>query len=103
MTQLHRVADRSAVSSGKSLCVQVDGRSIALFELDGTVLALDDTCTHAGGPLSEGEVEEGGVVCPWHGAKFDLRTGAALGPPASSPVKSYPVRIQGQEIWVELD
>jgi 3-phenylpropionate/trans-cinnamate dioxygenase ferredoxin subunit len=103
MGKLHKIADRSALAPDKPLCVQVEGRPIALFDLAGNCYAIDDTCTHAGGPLSEGEVEDGAVVCPWHGARFDLRSGAVLAPPAGSAVRSYPVKIQGREVWVEVD
>lgn len=103
MGKLTRVADRSALSPGRPICVQVEGRSIAIFDLGGSCRAVDDECTHAGGNLSEGEVEDGVVTCPWHGARFDLATGEVLSPPAGSPVKSYPVKIEGQAIWLEVD
>jgi len=63
--------------------------------------ALSDTCTHRRGPLSEGTVEGAEVTCPWHGAKFDVRTGAVLGPPAGQAVKTYPVRVTGPDIEIE--
>ena len=103
MGKVQQVADRSEVSPGRPLCVKVDGRSIAIFDLGGTCLAVDDECTHAGGNLSEGVVENGIVTCPWHGARFDLATGAVLTGPAGSPVKSYPVRIEGSGIWLDVD
>ena len=98
-----KVADRSALAPGKPLSVEVEGRTIALFDVDGTLRAIDDTCTHAGASLAEGEVEDGTVVCPWHGARFDLTTGEVRCPPAGRPVRAYPVALRGQEIWVELD
>ena len=60
------------------------------------------TCTHRGGPLSEGEVEGHVVTCPWHGAKFDITSGEVLGPPAPAGVASYPTRVNGSDIEVEL-
>ena len=102
MGKFQQVAERSAVSPGKPLCVHVDGRAIAIFDLGGTCRAVDDECTHAGGSLSEGEVEGGIVTCPWHGARFDLSTGAVLSGPAGSPVRSYPVRIEGSGIWLDV-
>jgi nitrite reductase/ring-hydroxylating ferredoxin subunit len=85
-------------------CIEVDGEKIALFKVGRAFYALSDTCTHRGGPLSEGEVEgaEAEVTCPWHGAKFDLRTGAVVGPPAKTGVKSYPVKVMGSNIEIEL-
>ena len=105
MGTLHKAAERSALTPGRPICVQVAGRAIALFDLGGpdACRAVDDECTHAGGNLSEGEVEEGVVTCPWHGARFDLTTGEVLSGPAERPVRSYPVRIQGAEIWLEID
>lgn len=97
------VGERSSVSPGRPLCVQVDGRSIAIFDVGGACLAVDDECTHAGGNLSEGEVDGSVVTCPWHGARFELSTGAVLAGPAGSAVKSYPVRIEGSAIWLEVD
>ena len=82
--------------------VEVEGQKIALFRVNGAFYALSDTCTHRGGPLSEGTVEATEVTCPWHGAKFDIRTGAVLGPPAPQAVKSYPVRVTGADVEIEV-
>jgi nitrite reductase/ring-hydroxylating ferredoxin subunit len=71
----------------------VEGQKIALFRVGEAFHALSDTCTHRGGPLSEGTVEGAEVTCPWHGARFDIKTGAVLGPPAGREVRSYPVRV----------
>jgi len=101
--RLTKLVSRTDVTAGKPACLKVEGRSIALFEVEGAYLAIDDECTHAGGPLSEGEVVGGCVVCPWHGARFDLRTGAVLEAPAEQPVRSYPVSLQGGDLWIELD
>ena len=83
-------------------CIEVEGEKVALFKSQDAFCALSDTCTHRGGPLSEGDVEGTEVTCPWHGAKFDLRTGAVLGPPARTGVKSYAVRVTGRDIEVEI-
>jgi 3-phenylpropionate/trans-cinnamate dioxygenase ferredoxin subunit len=80
----------------------VEGQNIALFRVHGGFYALSDTCTHRRGPLSEGTVEGREVTCPWHGAKFDVRTGAVLGPPAGQAVKTYPVRVTGTDIEIEV-
>jgi nitrite reductase/ring-hydroxylating ferredoxin subunit len=73
-----------------------------MFNRDGRYHAIDDACNHRGGPLSEGQVEEEAVVCPWHGAKLSIITGALLGPPGRGPVRSYPTRVNGQDVEVEL-
>ena len=68
----------------------------------GRYYAIDDTCTHRGGPLSEGEVDGTTVTCPWHGARFDVRNGTVLNPPAAKGVCSYSVRVDGNDIKVEV-
>ncbi len=70
--------------------------------MDGGFYALSDTCTHRRGPLSEGTVEGHRGDLPWHGANFDIRTGAVLGPPAGQAVNSYPVRVTGANIEIEV-
>ena len=84
------------------MLVYVDGRPVALFKVAGTYYALDDTCTHSGGPLSEGFLENGLVECPWHGARFELATGRVVRPPAVQDVQRYPTRLDDSEILVEV-
>ncbi len=93
-----KVADLKDIQPGKSACVEFAGEKVALFNVGGTVHAIADTCTHRGGPLSEGEVEGTTVTCPWHGACFDVTTGAVLGPPAGQGVKHYQVTVKGDDI-----
>ena len=64
--------------------------------------ALDNTCTHRGGPLTEGEISGHEVTCPWHGARFDVRTGEVVGPPAQQAVARYGVRVTESDIEVEM-
>jgi nitrite reductase (NADH) small subunit len=78
--------------------VEVQGKKIALFNLDGKFHAIDNTCTHRGGPLSEGELEGDEVTCPWHGAKFKVSSGEVLSPPAPQGVGSYKVRVNGRTL-----
>src|ERR671924_1889293 len=75
---------------------------IALCNVDGEFYAIDDVCTHDGGPLDQGEVFENEIGCPRHGARFDVRTGKALTLPAVFPVKSYPVKVEDNDILVEV-
>jgi 3-phenylpropionate/trans-cinnamate dioxygenase ferredoxin subunit len=100
---LHKVASAKDLPPGSARAVEVAGRSIAMFNVDGVIYALDNDCTHDGGPLSEGVVTEGCVVCPWHAAEFDLSSGRALTPPAVEDVRSYKVVVSGDEISVEID
>jgi 3-phenylpropionate/trans-cinnamate dioxygenase ferredoxin component len=102
MGKFVKVATIDEMTSQPARCIEVEGEKVALFKTDDAFCALSDTCTHRGGPLSEGEVEGPEVTCPWHGAKFDLRTGAVLGPPARTGVRSYPVRVTGRDIEVEI-
>ncbi len=73
-----------------------------MFRLPDGFYAIEDICTHDGGPLAEGEIDEHQVICPRHGARFDIRTGAALTLPAVTPVESYPVRVEGNELYIGL-
>lgn len=102
MAELVTVAKISEVGAGQAKAVDVKGQTIALFNVGGTFYAIEDTCTHVGGPLSEGEVQGTAVTCPWHGAQFDVTSGKVLGPPAAEGVKSYPVRVEGDEIKLEV-
>ena len=102
MSNLTKVAQRGDIEAGKGKCVSANGQSIALFNLGGQFYAIDDACSHAGGSLSEGEVNGTKVTCPWHGAIFEITTGAVLDYPASEAVKKYNVHIQGDDILLEL-
>lgn len=75
---------------------------ISIFNIDGEFLAIDDTCTHADASLADGFIDDGCVECPVHSALFNLRTGAPLGPPASEPLRTHPVTIEGTEVFVEV-
>jgi nitrite reductase/ring-hydroxylating ferredoxin subunit len=102
MSRFVRVASRSELPEGRGHCVEVEGRRVAIFRVGGRYYALGDDCTHMGGPLSEGQIEGEEVECPWHGARFDLRTGESTGPPAEEPVARYPVRVTGEEVEIEI-
>jgi nitrite reductase/ring-hydroxylating ferredoxin subunit len=97
-----KVAQAIDLSPGQAKRVDIAGRSLAIFNLDGRYHVIDDACNHRGGPLSEGQVEGDAVVCPWHGAKFRISTGELLDPPGRGPVRSYPTRVNGQDVEVEL-
>ena len=74
---------------------------VAVFNDDGELYAIDDTCTHQDASLSEGWLEDGVVECPLHASCFDLRTGAVSGPPAKRPVRTYPVVVEGGDVYVD--
>src|SRR5213592_2460034 len=102
MGQLTRVASTRDVTSGQAIAVETEGQRIAIFNDIGEFHAIGDTCTHRGGPLSQGKVEGTVVTCPWHGARYDIRTGKVLSPPAPADVRSYQVVVDGDELKVEL-
>ena len=97
-----KVAMVQEVPAGKAKQVSLNGRTLALFNVNGAFHAIDDTCTHRGGPLSEGDLQGNEVTCPWHGARFDVTTGAHLGPPAPKDVAAYKVQVVGNEVQVEV-
>lgn len=102
MSTLREVGRTADVPSGKAKLVEVDGKKIALFNLGGHFYALDDTCTHRGGPLSQGAFDAQSVTCPWHGSKFDLKTGKVVHPPATRPVTAYRVVVEGDRVKLEV-
>ena len=99
---LVKVANKKDLPSGKGMAVEVQGKTIALFNVNGEYYAMDDACTHAGGPLSEGTLEGVVVTCPWHGATFDVCSGTVMSQPAFSNVTSYKVIIEGEDIKIEV-
>ena len=102
MPEFVTVATIDEVPPGRAKLVEVNGNEIALFNIADTFHAVDNSCTHVGGPLCEGEINGMEVTCPWHGAVFDLNTGRALGPPAFEAVSRYEVRVQGLEVQIEI-
>lgn len=101
MPEFVKVATIEEIAPGKSKLIEIAGKEIALFNIDGAFHAIDNSCTHVGGPLCEGEMDGCEVICPWHGAVFDVTSGQAVGPPAFEPVKRYNLRVNGAEIEIE--
>jgi nitrite reductase/ring-hydroxylating ferredoxin subunit len=97
-----KVATVQEVPPGKAKQATINGRTIAVFNVAGSFQAIADTCPHRGAPLSEGDVSGTEVTCPWHGARFDLTSGAHLCPPATTGVASYKVQVVGDEVQVEV-
>lgn len=88
--------------NGKTV-VEVDGRVIALFHVSGTFWAIDDVCTHDGGPLAEGELRGYTIVCPRHGAQFDIRDGHAKTMPAVRGTPAHKVTVEGDTVYIEVN
>jgi 3-phenylpropionate/trans-cinnamate dioxygenase ferredoxin subunit len=102
MSEYVRVAACTDLPPGSKKLAEVDGRAIAVFNVAGTFYAIDDVCTHDGGPLAEGELEGAEIRCPRHGARFDVRTGRALCMPAFEPVATHQVEIHDGEVFIAL-
>ena len=102
MPRFVKVASKAELDAQSPRCVEVADKRIALFNLGGEIYAIDDICTHAGGPLSEGLVEGDEVECPWHGARFKITSGAMCCPPADENVARYNVRVSGDDVEVEV-
>ena len=96
-----KVAAVTEIPSGTKKIVEVAGVLVVVINVDGEFYAVEDVCTHDGGPLGEGNLEGCQLVCPRHGARFDVRTGAALTMPAFEPAPTYEVRVQDGAVLVE--
>src|SRR5574337_2091091 len=88
------------LATGKMKTVNFGGDIVCIINLGGNFYAINNICTHEGGPLDEGIIDGFEVECPWHGARFDIRTGEVKSPPAEQPVSTYQVKIQGDDIWI---
>lgn len=97
------VATTDQLKPGNHEVIDVDGVEVAVFNVNGEYLAIEDICTHDGGDLACGMLEGDVIVCPRHGAKFSLRTGEVLAPPAYEPVTCLPVRIENGMVQVKDD
>ena len=96
-----RVGTVGELAPGQAVVVEAEGRSIAVFNVDGTYYAIDNSCPHRGGPLGEGDLDGQVVSCPWHAWRWDVSTGASVNNPAVR-VACFPVRVQGDGIFVDL-
>jgi 3-phenylpropionate/trans-cinnamate dioxygenase ferredoxin subunit len=92
----------ATMTSGKPVRIEKNGESICVARVGDQVFAIGDTCSHADASLSEGDITDFKIECWLHGAEFDLRTGEALTPPATAPVKSYLVTVDGDSVTVEM-
>ena len=96
-----KVADTGDLAPGQCKVVQVNGKAIALYNVDGKFYATDNTCLHRGGPLGEGDLDGNVVTCPWHGWRYDVTTGVNAANP-SIKVVPFPVSVEGSGVFVEL-
>lgn len=101
MGEFVKVTGTTEVKSGSGIVAEVRGKAIAIFNIEGTFYAIDNTCVHRGGPLGEGDVEGSIVTCPWHGWQYDVITGTCVANPAAH-VERYEVKIDGVDVKVLL-
>lgn len=90
----------SEVPLGQMKTVEFENDTVCIVNVGGKFYAINNICTHEGGPLAEGTLSEYEVECPWHGARFDVRTGEVKSPPAESPVSTYEIKIEQDSIWI---
>ena len=96
------MAALAEITPGQRRLVEAEGKRVVLVRVGDAVHALGDTCAHQGGPLSEGKLSGTRLACPWHGWMYDVRTGQCAFPGRGAAVPSYPVRIENDEVWVEV-
>jgi 3-phenylpropionate/trans-cinnamate dioxygenase ferredoxin subunit len=96
------VARKSEIPPGAMRRVEVGETVVLLCNVDGAIYAIEDVCTHDGGPLDQGQLEGCRIMCPRHGAYFDVATGAALTLPAITPVQTYRVDVEGDNLFIEV-
>jgi 3-phenylpropionate/trans-cinnamate dioxygenase ferredoxin component len=101
MAKYVKVARAADIPPGEKQIFEVDGTLVVVINLDGQFYAIEDVCTHDGGPVGEGRLEGAQIICPRHGARFDVRTGDALTLPAFEPVATFEVKVEGGDVWVE--
>ncbi len=101
MAEFEKVADASDVAAGTTKIVKIMGEEIAIANVGGEFYAFPNKCTHMGGPVGRGKLTGYVVQCPWHGSKFDVRTGAVVGPPAQMPLKTFVVKVENKIVYVK--
>jgi 3-phenylpropionate/trans-cinnamate dioxygenase ferredoxin subunit len=100
MTNWTDVGPAVSLSEGEPLHVDFDGLSVAVFEINGSLLAIEDVCSHDRNPISEGCIENDQIICPRHGARFCLRTGRALTAPAYEDIQTFAVKREAGRLWI---
>jgi 3-phenylpropionate/trans-cinnamate dioxygenase ferredoxin subunit len=98
----HRVADAGEIAPETAHKVTVEGIAVLICNTGGAFYAIEDVCTHDGGELDQGVLDGCEIECPRHGARFDVRTGAALTLPAFEPVRSFALRVDGRDIYLTI-
>ena len=102
MDQYIKLAKLADIEENKPLCAEFEGRKLSVYKTAGKYYVSDNTCTHAGGPLCQGELENGVITCPWHNSKFEVATGKVVSGPADHPIKTYETRVSGEYLEISL-
>lgn len=100
MSEFVKVAQKQEIPIGAMKEVKYGEQSVCLANIGGKYYAIGNICTHEEGPLAEGTLEDFVVECPWHGARFDMRTGEVLSPPATEPVSRYKVIVKNDDVLI---
>ncbi|MEM5776456.1 MAG: non-heme iron oxygenase ferredoxin subunit [Anaerolineaceae bacterium] len=100
--EFYEVSDVDDVPPGERIYLELDDKPVIIFNVDGEFFAIDDECTHDNGPLGEGQLENHHIICPRHGARFDIRNGRVLALPAVKDVGAYPVRVRYGKIEIGI-
>jgi nitrite reductase/ring-hydroxylating ferredoxin subunit len=96
-----KVAETKDVQASQMVAVDVNGEKVCLSNVNGKYYAIGNVCTHMGGPLAEGKLEEYIVQCPWHGSRFDIRSGEVVRPPAMRPESTYEIKVENNNIFIK--
>jgi nitrite reductase/ring-hydroxylating ferredoxin subunit len=102
MAKFKRVASVTSIPSGSGGIFAVGGKKIAVYNVEGVFYAVDNACSHRGGPLGEGSLRSTTITCPWHGAQFDVTSGQVIGPPASAGITTYATKVDEDSVWVAI-
>ena len=102
MSRFVKVAKKSEIPVNGVIAAEAEGKRLALINLNGEIYAIDDECSHEGGPLSEGQIQGDEIECPWHASHFNIKTGQVTMDPASKGVVKYRVRVVGDAVEVEI-
>ncbi len=100
--EYYEIIPASELPNGERLFIEIEGNSLVIFNIAGQFFAIADNCSHDGGPLGEGDLEGFNVICPRHGAEFDVRTGKVVQLPAVDDIPAYPVQVRDGVIFVGI-
>ena len=101
LSEFVRVGQLTDFPSGSLKMVEIAGKQVLVANMAGELFAIENTCTHRGGPLNEGTLEGKVVTCPWHGGQFDVTTGKVVGPPPRIDEPAYSVKVQGNDVMIK--